>query len=274
MSSLEILTLPFVRSALAAGILVSISCSYLGVFMVLRRTVFVGIALAQLAALGVALSFYLPAPPEVLALATTLIGALLLGSNVGGRFVPREARIGFLYVAAVASSTLLVAKSADGEAHVLGLLFGNILTVTDGHLWILLVVTVLVLLLHAAFYKQILFASFDPETARAAGFRVRGWNALFDLSLALVIAVGLHEAGSLLVFSYLVQPALAGLLLASSMRGVIQWAIGLGLAATLLGVAGSVLADLPTGPSVVAVNALFVVIAMASHRVARASGAA
>lgn len=259
--SLEILGLPFVRSAVVAGVLISGLCSYLGVYVVLRRIVFVGIALAQLAAMGVALSVYLPLPAEVMALLVTLGGALVLSAQLGGRWIPREAAIGFTYAAAAASSILLVAKSAQGEAHVLGLLFGNILTLTGGDLVVLAIVTVVVAAIHVLFGKEFLFSSYDPETARSSGFNVGFWNVLFELTLASAIAICIHAAGALLVFSYLVQPAMVGLMMAGQLRGVVWWAVGSGLVATLVGIVASIMADFPTGPTVVACSSILVVAA-------------
>jgi ABC-type Mn2+/Zn2+ transport system permease subunit len=260
-STFEILTLPFVRTALAAGLLIAGMCSYLGVYVVLRRVVFVGIALAQLAAAGVALSFYSPLPAEVLALAMTLLGAVLLSAEMGGRYLPRDAGIGFAYATAAAASILLVAKSAQGEAHVLGLLFGNILTLTGRDIAVLAAVVVVVGGVHLVFAKEFLFSSFDPETARTAGYRVGMWNVIFDLTLAGAIAMAIHAAGALLVFSYLVQPAMVGIFLSKRLRGVVAWAFSSGIAAAVLGLVSSVLWDLPTGPTVVAVSSLFVVAA-------------
>jgi zinc transport system permease protein len=264
--SFEILTLPFVRSALVAGLLISGMCSYLGVFVVLRRIVFVGIALAQLAAAGVALSFFIHLPPELLALAVTLGGAILLSTQLGGRLIPREAGIGLAYALAAALSVLLVAKSAQGEAHVLGLLFGNILTLTGAAIAVLALATTAVVLVHILFSKEFLFCSFDPETARSAGYRVGFWNGLFDVTLAGAIAIAIHTAGALLVFSYLVQPALVGLLLARQMRGVVLLALVSGLTASVTGLVTSVLVDLPTGPTVVALSSVFVILAVILRR--------
>ena len=188
MTPAEMLSFPFVRAALATGLLVGGLFSYLGVLVILRRVVFVGITLAQLAALGVAVSFYVPLPAELTALLGTLLGALVLSPQLGGRFVPREAGIAFVYAAASATSILLVAKSALGEAHVLGLLFGNILTVSTVHLAFLAGAVVVVGLVHWRFYPEFLYASFDPETARASGYRVGRWNVVFDLTLAMSIA--------------------------------------------------------------------------------------
>lgn len=264
--SWEMWGLPFVRMAIGAGLLVGVMASYLGVWVVLRRVVFVGIALAQVATLGVALSFYVPWPPLPLALIATLAAAWFL-SDAGERTrIPREAGIGAVYVASAAASILLVAKSAQGETHVLGLLFGNILTVTAGDLLGLAGVAVAVLGLHLGFAKEILFVSFDPETARAAGYRVRGWNLLFDVTLALAIAMSIRVAGALLVFSFLVQPAMVGLRLSTGLRGTFLWALGSAAVATLAGVAISLTADLPTGPAIVAVQSGLVLLSLPVRR--------
>jgi len=263
----EVFALPFARIALAAGLLVGGMCSFLGVHVVLRRVVFLGIALAQLATLGAALSFYLPLPPTVLALLTTLAGALFLSNPPGGRWVGRDAMTGFVYSSSTALSILLVAKSAQGESHVLGLLFGNILTLRESDLILLAIVCVVVIAVHLAFAKQFLFAGFDPETARTAGFEVRRWNALFDLTLAVAIATALYAAGALLVFSFLVQPALLGLAMGRRMPQVTMWAVASALIATLAGVTLSVLADLPTGPTVTVSSSVLLVLALLFRRI-------
>lgn len=264
MTPWEVLQLPFARHALLAALLVGGLGGWLGVFVVLRRIVFVGIVLAQLAALGVALSFHIRAvPAELLALACTLGGALLLSRPLGGRWLPREATIAFLYAASTAAATLLVARSAQGESHLLGLLFGNILTLDGGEVARLAAVAAGVALLHGIFHKEFLFTSFDPVTARSAGYRVAAWDLLFDLSLAVAIAMSIHAAGALLVFSCLVQPAMVGLLLAKGMRGVSSWAVGSGLFAAAAGVWLSIQFDLPSGPCIVATSSALVLLALA-----------
>jgi len=264
--SLEMLGLPFVRMALAAGLLVGTMCAYLGVWVVLRRVVFVGIALAQVAALGVAIGFYLPLPPMVLALVATLAAAWVLSDSGERSRLPRDAGIGAVYVASAATSILLVAKSAQGEAHVLGLLFGNILTITAGDLIGLAIVALAVLTLHLLFAKEILFASFDPESARASGLRVRAWNLLFDVTLALAIAMSIRAAGALLVFSFLLQPAMVGLRLAHGMRGVMVWSLASAGLATVVGLAISLSFDLPTGPAIIAIQSGLVVLSLLKRR--------
>ncbi len=124
--------------------------------------------------------------------------------------------------------------------------------------------------MHAVFYKEFLFVSFDRETARTLGYNVTFWNLFLYLTLGLVIAFAMQFAGVLLVFNFLVLPAVAGLLVARGMRGMFAVAIAASLAASVVGFSFSVVFDLPTGPSIIAVSGALLLIAwlirIAQHR--------
>jgi len=127
-------------------------------------------------------------------------------------------------------------------------------------------VSIPVLLVHALFYKEFLFISFDQETARTLGYRVERWTLLLYLTIGLSIAFAMQFAGLMLVFDFLVLPAVTGLLLARKMSGVFAWAIAAGLAAAVIGFSLSVPFDLPTGPAIVAVSGLLVIVAWLLRR--------
>jgi ABC-type Mn2+/Zn2+ transport system permease subunit len=236
----------------------------------LRRIVFVGAALAQLSSAGLALAlwlagmgvgaFGLTGHPVALSLIVTLTGALVFAGGRGRPRIPPDASIGVAYAVAAAAGIILIAKAATGEAHDI-FLQGNILGITNADTLILLGVSVPVLVLHVAFYKEFLFVSFDRETARTLGYNVAFWNVLLYLTLGLVISFAMQFAGVMLVFNFLVLPAVAGLLLARTMAGMFAWAVGTGLVAALIGFSVSVPFDLPTGPAIIAVSGLLVLVA-------------
>jgi zinc transport system permease protein len=258
------------REALYGALVIALACSVLGVYVVLRRIVFVGAALAQLSSAGIALALFLSgygamaalgAHPVALALVVTLAGALFFGMEGAGRGpVPPDATIGVAYAVAAAAGILLVAKAATGEAHDI-FLQGNILSITRNDTWVLLGVSVPVLLVHLLFYKEFLFVSFDRETARTLGYRVGGWNLLLYLTLGLVIAFAMQFAGVMLVFNFLVLPAVTGLLLARGMAGVFAWSIASAVLAAVVGFTLSVPYDLPTGPAIICVSGLLALLA-------------
>ncbi|HEX6537128.1 MAG TPA: metal ABC transporter permease [Gemmatimonadaceae bacterium] len=259
------------RDALYGALVIALACSALGVWVVLRRIVFVGAALAELSSAGIALALWLAgigiAPsvtshPVAVSLLVTLAGALFFGLSGARSRVPADANIGVVYAVAAALGILLIAKARSGEAHDI-FLQGNILGITRGDTLVLLAVTVPVLLVHLAFYKEFLFVSFDRETARTLGYRVTRWNLALYFTLGLVIASAMQFAGVMLVFNFLVLPAVTGLLLSRSMGGMFAWAIASGLAAAVMGFSLSVPFDLPSGPAIIAVSGAFVLLAWA-----------
>jgi len=123
-----------------------------------------------------------------------------------------------------------------------------------------------VLLLHLVFFKEFLFVSFDQETARTLGYAVERWNLLLYLTLGVVIAFAMRFARVLLVFNFLVLPAVTGLMLGGGV-GVLfgASAVAAALAATA-GFAASVTFDLPTGPAIIAASGVLAALAWGVRR--------
>ena len=261
------------REALYGALVIALACSVLGVYVVLRRIVFVGAALAQISSAGIALALWLAGAgvalgaagkPTVISLLLTLVAVLFFASGTRGK-IPPDATIGITYAVAAAVGVLLISKAATGEAHDI-FLTGNILGITRVDTLVLLPVTSPVLVVHAVFYKELLFVSFDRETARTLGFNVRWWDLLLYLTLGLVIASAMQFAGVMLVFNFLVLPAVTGLLLSRNMRGVFVWSVVSALVAAFAGFSLSVPFDLPSGPAISAASGALVVLAWAGRR--------
>jgi ABC-type Mn2+/Zn2+ transport system permease subunit len=257
------------REALYGALVIALACSVLGVYVVLRRIVFVGAALAELSSAGIALALWLTGMGWALGIATnatamslivTILGVIFFSTGGGRNRVPPDATIGVVYAVAAAAGILLISKAATGEAHDI-FLQGNILGITRKDTLVLLGVTVPVLLIHLAFYKEFLFVSFDRETARTLGYNVGFWNLFLYLTLGLVIAFAMQFAGVMLVFNFLVLPAVAGLYLSRSMGSTFIWAIATALIAAVVGFSLSVPLDLPSGPAIIAVSGIITLLA-------------
>jgi len=257
------------KDALYGSLVLSVVCAALGVYVVLRRIVFVGAAIAELSSLGIALSLWLAGAgwltgatshPVAFSLLFALGGALFFGLGGGSRAgIPPDATIGVTYAVAAAAGILFISKAKSGEAHDI-FLQGNILGITRRDTALLLAVSVPVLLAHLAFYKEFLFVSFDRETARTQGYNVTFWNLFLYFTLGLVIAFAMQFAGVMLVFNYLVLPAVTGMLVAQSMAGIFIVAILSALLASFVGFSLSVPFDLPSGPAIIAASGVFAVI--------------
>lgn len=253
-----------------------------GVFIVLRRAVFVGAALAQVSSFGVAVALWLggalgvasghqlPAWGQPLALVMTLGAAVAMAVQYRERSLPRETMIGVVYAAAAALAILVVAITPGGESEGMNLLFGNVLTISFAEVIGLAMLAGLVGLVHVFFFRKFLFSSFDPDMATALGLRARWWNVLLFLTIGVTISFAIRAAGALVIFNFLVLPAATGLILASRMRGVLAVSMLAGLVASVTGIAISYVWDWPTGPTIVAVSVAFGALAAAVKRFWRA----
>ena len=261
------------RDALYGALVIAVACSVLGVYVVLRRIVFVGATLAQISSAGIALALFLAGAgialgpllhPTVMSLVLTLVAVMFFASGARGR-IPPDATIGVTYAVAAAVGILLIAKTTSGHAHDI-FLQGNILGITRTDTLVLLGVAVPVLAVHLLFYKELLFVSFDRETARTLGYSVRRWDLLLYLTLGVVIASAMQFAGVMLVFNFLVLPAVTGLLLSQSMRGVFLLSVASAVVAAVVGFSVSVPFDLPSGPAISAASGVLLLLAWLGRR--------
>ena len=249
---LTLLLAPFVACLILTGIL-----TYLGLHVVERKIIFVDLALAQIAALGTAAGFVAgydldSGTSYVFSLAFTLIGAAVFAlSRMRRERVPQEAIIGISYAVAASASILVLVRSAEGAERVKSMLVGSILFVNWQDCLHFGMLFALVGLFHYYFRDRFISISVHPELAFQRGLSVRFWDFLFYASFGVVVTSSVRIAGVLLVFSFLVVPAVAGVILAETIthRLLVGWATA--AAVSVLGIYLSVALDLPTGAAVV-----------------------
>jgi len=244
----------FFRTALYASVMVGALCSFLGVYVVLRRIVFVGMALAQLGAAGTALATFLNSAHTItFSLAAIFGGVTLFSLAPRSRRISPESIIGITYVFAAAFAILIISKSPHGEAH--DLVWHGDPIVVSGHpalFWSLVGLFVAVLLIHLAFFKEFVFTAFDPEMAATVGIKVTVFNVLFYLTLGAVIALSIQAVGVMMVFAMLVMPAATGLLIARRMVTAFLISTFSGGACSVLGLYLAYRFDITAGPTIAA----------------------
>jgi zinc/manganese transport system permease protein len=268
-NALSLLLLP-----LAASVVFVLIHAYFGVHVLRRNVVFADLALAQLAALGATIAFaagYAPTSAAGFGYAFlfTAIGAgLLTLARMLARTLSPEAFIGILYVGATAATILVVDRSPQGAEHVKKILVGSILSVGESELLHFAALYAAVGLVHWLARRPLLAASLSAAAA-GRGRAVWFWDFVFFLSFGVVVTSSVATAGVLLVFSFLIVPAVIGSIFvpAAASRGIgaallIAWAAG--VLASALGLAGSYALDLPTGAAMVTAFMLVLVLAGAA----------
>ena len=256
--------LAFAALPLAAAIVFTGIHTWFGLQVLRRNVVFADLALAQVSALGATVAVVAghavqSAAGYAYTLIFTAIGALLLtGSRGFARSVRQEAFIGVLYVVATAATVLVIDRSPQGAEHVKKMLVGGILSVTSDELVNFILLYSIIGAIHWLIRRPLLAAA-DNTTPTATG-KTAFWDLVFYLSFGVVVTSSVATAGVLLVFCFLIVPALVGSLFSShiGMALVIGWIAG--AAASAAGIFGSFLLDAPTGAvTVVAFAAVLVV---------------
>jgi zinc/manganese transport system permease protein len=265
----EAFALPFFWTAAAAALVLAGIHAYLGFHIVRRGVLFVDLALAQMAALGVALGVVLRMEDNqtgsyLLALGMTFVGAALFAWLRGrARSVPLEAFIGIVFATAQAVVFLVLEKSPAGPEHLKETLVGSLYTVAPKHIGWVAALYAVVGVLHFALRKPFFEITNEPQVAKARGRRLFVWDLLFYASFGLVVTSSVQIAGVLLVFGFLVIPAVAGLMATQRTGPALAIGWGFGFLGSVLGLMGSVRWDLPAAPSIlVALTGLLLVMGM------------
>jgi len=253
----------FAASTLAT-VVVAVGCALLGVFVALKRIVFVGAALAEVSAAGIAVAFAVAGAlgldrhgtdllAALLAITASLAGAALLAIPRAERRITREGLVATGFAGGAAAAILIVWRSAADLEHVKNILSGSSLYVTDAQLLVLVLVFGAIALVHAALHKELVFSAFDPLMARTLGLPARALDLALYATIAVAIALALPIVGVLPVIGFLTIPALSGLLLGESLGAAFAHAAAHALVASAAGLLAADVIDLPLGPATVGV---------------------
>jgi zinc/manganese transport system permease protein len=244
---------PLIACLLLPGILV-----YLGLHIVRREVIFVDLALAQVAALGTCVSLLLGHDSHDLqtylwSFGFTLIGAAIFALTRAKEhhIVPQEALIGIVYVVAAALGILLLSRSAEGNEELRRTLIGDVLLVNPRDVMKTFGIFVAIGVVHFIFRKKFLMISFEPERALAEKLAVRWWDFLFYGLFGMVVTSFVQIGGVLLVFSYLIVPAVCANFLARKLAALLAIGWTVATVSSVIGLYGAYRFDFPTGAAIV-----------------------
>lgn len=263
---LEALALPFFRTALLASLVLAGIHAYLGFHVVRRGVIFVDLALAQMAALGVAVGVVLqihenPIAAYLLALGMTLVGAASFAwLRRQERQVPLEAFIGIVFATAQALVFLVLEKSPAGPEHLKETLVGTLFTIAPDKVLKTAILYAVIGTMHVVLRRPFFEITNDPRTAHARGRRLFAWDFLFYATFGFVVTSSVQIAGVLLVFGFLVIPAVAGLMTTSrpGLALTVGWIFG--FVASFAGLLASLRLDTPAAPTILVSLTLFLIL--------------
>ncbi len=256
----------FFLRALLGGTGVALAAGPIGCFIVWRRMVYFGAALAHSALLGVALGFLLGIDLSIGVVALCAVLAVLFVLLERQHRLPTDTLLGVLAHVALAAGLVVVAFLTTLRVDLMGYLFGDILAVTDTDLAVIVVLAVITLAGIALLWRSLLSITVDEDLAAVEGVPVTGVRLAFVLMVAGVVAIGMKIVGMLLILSLIIIPAAAARRLSTTPEQMAILAMVIGVLSVVIGLYASLHWDLPSGPLVVVTAALFFAISQAMPR--------
>ncbi|MDR1415678.1 MAG: metal ABC transporter permease [Odoribacteraceae bacterium] len=247
----DLLAYDFFRNALWSTLLVGIACGLTGTYIVARRMVFISGGITHASFGGLGLAYFLGLSPMLGAGAFALLAAFCILRLSAGRHFKEDSLIGIFWSAGMAAGVLFIYLTPGYAPNLLSYLFGNILTVTDGQVWLSLAFCALIVLFFARYHRPLFYIAFDRDFCLAQHLPVARLETAITILVALCIVLCMKLAGIILVISYMtVPPAIAGLFHKDFKRQLL-----LSSAVSCIGSVGglllSALLDLPSGATIV-----------------------
>jgi zinc transport system permease protein len=254
-SIFNLFTYTFLQRALFVGILISISSSFLGIFLVLRKYSMIGDGLAHVSFATVALALLLNQSPlivsiPIVSLASLLILKLSEENRIGG-----DAAIGLISSTAVAIGVMISSLSSGFSVDLYSYLFGSILIISEMDVYLSLVLSIIIVSTVIYFYRDLFAMTYDMDYAKISGRKTKRLNQIISFLTSITIVLGIRVVGTMLISSLIIFPTVSALRLSNSFKSTIIWAVILSSTSVVVGLLLSVSLDLPTGSSIVLINA-------------------
>jgi zinc transport system permease protein len=266
---MEVLHLEFIQRALLAGLLVSAACGVIGVYVVVNRIVFISGGIAHAAFGGIGLGYYLGINPVLGALLFSLGAALAMGTVQRRIHARADTVVGMMWAIGMAVGIIFVDLTPGYAADLMSYLFGSILTVPWADLAIMLLLDIVIVVLVAAFYKELLAISFDEAYASTASVQVDAIHLLLLCLVALTVVMLMRVVGLILVIALLTVPAAIAGQLTGDLKRMMVISVVLGVVFTTTGLWISYVLDLTSGATIILTSAAGFAIAMLCRAVER-----
>lgn len=249
----------FMQRALIGGVAVGIITAIIGVYVVLRGMSFVGAGIAHASFGGVAIGFWLNIPPLWAAVVFCLLVAWGIGIVTRRSRLKEDTAVGVFFASTMAFGILLVGLMQGYQVDLFSYLFGSILAISPADLRMVLMLGGLTLLTVALFYKEFLFITFDPESARVSGLPEGPLTFLMLSLIALTVVISIKIVGLVLVSALLVTPAAAAYALSRDFTRMMILSVVLGVVSVVLGLIASYYLNTASGATIVLVATLLFV---------------
>jgi zinc transport system permease protein len=257
MDLIDLLKYEFIQKAFIAGSLIAITCSILGMFLVLKKMSLIGDGLAHLSFGGIALGLFFGIFPTLIAIPVVLIGSLLIIKITKTAKVYGDSAIGIVSAVGISGGVIIASLSKGFNVDLFGYLFGNILAISNTEVILSVVLSLFVLAFIYFFYWDLFSSTFDEEYAKASGTKTEFTDIALSLLTGITVVLSIKVVGVMLVSALLIIPAVTALQLGKSFKASIAISVIISLISVFLGILLSFTLDIPTGATIVMINVIF-----------------
>ena len=252
----EIFQYEFMRNALAAGLLASVACGIVGVYVVVKKIVSMSGSIAHASFGGIGLGYLLKFSPVLGAMLFALLSAITMGLVTRKTKLPEDTATGILWALGMALGVIFIGLTPGYAPDLMSYLFGNILTVPASDIYLMAALDVIIVALAIAFYKEFLLLSFDEEFGTVVGMPVNGLYLLLLCMVALTVVVLIRVVGMILVIAMLTFPAALARQFTHDMQKMMLLAVVFGMVFTFGGLWLSYVLNLASGATIILLSGL------------------
>lgn len=246
----------FILKALLVGSLIAVCCSFLGIFLVLKKYSLIGDGLAHVSFATIAIALLLAASPLLVSMPLVILSSFVILKLNEKADLHGDAAIGLVSSFAVASGVLISSLAQGFNVDLFSYLFGSILVIGNLEVLLSVILSVVVIMTIIFFYNNLFAITYDEEFARVIGLNTRAMNYLISILTSITIVLGIRVVGTMLISSMIIFPTVTALQVAKSFKSTILISTAVSVSCVISGVFLSFLFNLPTGATIVMLNAL------------------
>jgi zinc transport system permease protein len=250
----EILQFGFIQRALISGIAVAVSCSVIGLFLVLRRESLYGDALSHVAFGGIAIGLFTNVYPIWTAFAVSILASLGITKLRDSTKIPGDSAVAVLLSAGLATGVVLIGLSGGFSLDLYSFLFGSILLISYNDQLMILVLSLIVLAIMYKMYRKLMYIAFDEEQAKVSGIDVIKLNYLFIVLASVTVITSVRLVGVLLISSLIVIPNITAMMFGKGFKKTLLISIFTAVLSVVGGIVISYVMNLAPGGTIVIIS--------------------
>jgi len=256
----EALKYNFMLKALLVGSLIALCCSFLGIFLVLKKLSLIGDGLAHVSFATVAIALLFSASPLLFSIPLVMLASFAILKLNDKADLHGDAAIGLIASFSIAAGVLIASLSQGFNVDLMSYLFGSILVISNMDVIVSVILAAVVLATVIFFYNSLYAMTYDEEFATVIGINTKLMNYMIAALTSITIALGIRVVGTMLISSLIVFPTVTALQVAKGFKGTMLISSLVSVSCVIVGVFASFVFNLPTGAAIVMLNALCFVV--------------